>query len=249
MGEDVLGKCGKKAKQHYRTAVKARTKTALATAKAAMDEKTRAYLATRTKDDPKIHLYLAEAEVRGNDTGNKVESTNSADKAARMQPVDRAVVTLDALQRARFIRNQTAAQECTTPLPPKLQIKFEDIKTAAGLLQPPTIIDQRSERNAATVTSLSGAKEYTTNINGEGGSFMHDVHCECSEISARAFGFPCAHCVGHAEFLGITPEDIVHCKDTTVGWQRQYEGLSSPCCRLYLFRIVCFISRHFNIPL
>ena len=34
--------------------------------------------------------------------------------------------------------------------------------------------------SAATVTSLSGAKEYTTNINGEGGSFMHDVHCECS---------------------------------------------------------------------
>ena len=59
--------------------------------------------------------------------------------------------------------------------------------------------------SAATVTSLSGAKEYTTNINGEGGSFMHDVHCECSEISARAFGLPCAHCGGHAEFLGITP--------------------------------------------
>ena len=82
--------------------------------------------------------------------------------------------------------------------------------------------------SAATVTSLSGAKEYTTNINGEGGSFMHDVHCECSEISARAFGLPCAHCGGHAEFLGITPEDIVHCKDTTVGWQRQYEGLEFP---------------------
>ena len=80
--------------------------------------------------------------------------------------------------------------------------------------------------SAATVTSLSGAKEYTTNINGEGGSAMHDVHCEYSEISARPYGLPCSHCVGHVEHLGITAE--VHWKDTTVGWQRQYEGLEFP---------------------
>ena len=97
MGEDVLGKCGKTAKLRYKTAVKTRNKAALAQAKSEMDDKTRHYLATRTKNDPKIHLYLAEAEVRGNDTGNKVESTNAADKPARMQPVDRDVVTLDAL--------------------------------------------------------------------------------------------------------------------------------------------------------
>ena len=101
-------------------------------------------------------------------------------------------------------------------------------RRAALLVDMRNLSDEQSERSAATVTSLSGAKEYTTNINGEGGSFMHDVHCECSEISARAFGLPCAHCGGHAEFLGITPEDIVHCKDTTVGWQRQYEGLEFP---------------------
>ena len=57
---------------------------------------------------------------------------------------------------------------------------------------------------------------------------MHDVHCEYSEISARPYGLPCSHCVGHVEHLGITAEDIVHWKDTTVGWQRQYEGLEFP---------------------
>ena len=73
-----------------------------------------------------LALYLAEAEVRGNDTGNKVESTKGADKPACMKPVDRAVVTLDALQRVRFLRNQTAAEECTTLLPESANQVRED---------------------------------------------------------------------------------------------------------------------------
>ena len=99
MADDVAGKCGKKAKGHFKQAVKARTAAKLKTARELMDVKTRAYLETRTKGNDKTHLYLATANVRGNDTGNKVESTNAWDKAARSQCMDRGVVTLDELQR------------------------------------------------------------------------------------------------------------------------------------------------------
>jgi hypothetical protein len=127
-----------------------------------------------------------------------------------------------------FIRNRDGARQCGSLLPPRPMAKFEDIKTAANLLETPAIIDEGCPRAGATVNSLSGADQYTTNIHGDGGAFMQDVVCECSELSAREYGLPCAHCVGHAEYLGMVPEDIVHCKDNTIGWQRQYEGLDYP---------------------
>ena len=52
--------------------------------------------------------------------------------------------------------------------------------------------------------------------------------CTDEEDRPEEYGLPCAHCVGHAEYLGMVPEDIVHCKDNTIGWQRQYEGLDYP---------------------
>ena len=227
MADDVAGKCGKKAKGHFKQAVKARTAAKLKTALELMDLKTRAYLDTRTKGNDKTHLYLATANVRGNDTGNKVESTNAWDKAARLQCMDRGVVTLDELQRTRFFKNKAAAESCGTLLPPKLQAAFDVIKSSASRIDGITILDPSNE-GIASVTGLGGASVYRTNISGEGGDYMHEVYCECSEISAREYGLPCVHCVGHAEHLGITPEEIVHCKDTTAGWRRQYEGLEYP---------------------
>ena len=68
---------------------------------------------------------------------------------------------------------------------------------------------------------------FTTNIDGQAqgeGFAMHDVECDCSANGSRQYGLPCQHCLAHAGLLGMAPEDIVHWKDTTVGWQRQYEG-------------------------
>ena len=165
MADDVAGKYGKKAKGHFKQAVKARTAAKLKTALELMDVKTRAYLDTRTKGNDKTHLYLATA--------------------------------------------------------------FDVIKSSASRIDGITILDPINE-GIASVTGLGGASVYRTNISGEGGDYMHEVYCECSEISAREYGLPYVHCVGHAEHLGITPEEIVHCKDTTAGWRRQYEGLEYP---------------------
>ena len=41
-----------------------------------------------------------------------------------------------------------------------------------------------------------------------------------------AHGLPCHHCVAHASHLAMAREAIVHWKDSTVGWKKQYEGLT-----------------------
>jgi hypothetical protein len=57
---------------------------------------------------------------------------------------------------------------------------------------------------------------------------IQDATCECSEPSMRKYGLPCVHNAAHAEKAGLTPESIVHWKDTTVAWKRAYKGLEWP---------------------
>ena len=114
-------------------------------------------------------------------------------------------------------------------LPPRKAEAFAPIKAKAALLLTPIIINAAAPWSGASVPCSSGTAVFTTNIDGQTqgeGFAMHDV--ACSAISTRQYGLPCQHCVAHAGHLGMVPEDIVHWKDTRVGWQRQYEGLTYP---------------------
>jgi hypothetical protein len=62
---------------------------------------------------------------------------------------------------------------------------------------------------------------------------MRHATCECSETSVRKYGLPCAHNIAHAEKAGMTAESIVHWKDTTVAWKRQYAGLEFPVLSMF----------------
>jgi hypothetical protein len=80
------------------------------------------------------------------------------------------------------------------------------------------------------VLTLSGKHNVLSNIAQDygGKDSMQDATCECSEPSVRKYGLPCAHNVAHVEKAGLTPESIVHWKDTTVAWKMAYEGLEWP---------------------
>ena len=232
MGVNVKEKVGRQAKVLYYQAMRARTHAKCLAVQALMDDRTIKYLKSRTRNDnPKIKLFLSTAKVRGNSTSNVVEGTNSADRPARAVDMARAVPTLAKLQGIRFTGIQQSAMAYQPALPPRKAAAFETIKTKAAFLSTPIITNDAAPWCSASVPCSSGTVVFTTNIDGQAqgeGFAMHDVECDCSANGAREYGLPCAHCLAHAGLLGMAPEDIVNWKDTTVGWKRQYEGLTYP---------------------
>jgi hypothetical protein len=134
------------------------------------------------------------------------------------------------LQRVRFLTNQQDAVGYDDLLPPRKQGALDAVKTDAAKLTSVILNDPRHPKVGASVLTLSGKHNVLSNIAQDygGKDSMQDATCECSEPSVRKYGLPCAHNVAHAEKAGLTPESIVHWKDTTVAWKMAYEGLEWP---------------------
>jgi hypothetical protein len=97
------------------------------------------------------------------------------------------------------------------------------------------ISDPNHPKKEAVVMKMSGTGHVLSNIaqNLGGLNSMQDAQCECSETSLRKYGMPCAHNIAHAQKAGETAESIVHWKDTTMAWKRQYAGLLYPALSTY----------------
>ena len=134
------------------------------------------------------------------------------------------------LQRARFLNNQSDAVGHAEPLPPRKQAALDLVKVGASKVTTVVLNDPRYPKVGASVLTLSGKSNVLSNITQDYGGMnsMQDATCECSEPSTRKYGLPCVHNLAHAEKAGLTPESIVHWKDTTLAWKRAYDGLEWP---------------------
>jgi hypothetical protein len=142
----------------------------------------------------------------------------------------RQVLMFAELQRARFLNNQSDAVGRAEPLPPRKQAALDLVKIGALKVTTVVLNDPRYPKVGASVLTLSGKSHVLSNIAQDYGGMnsMQDATCECSEPSTRKYGLPCVHNLAHAEKAGLTPESIVHWKDTTLAWKRAYDGLEWP---------------------
>jgi hypothetical protein len=110
--------------------------------------------------------------------------------------------------------------------------------------------DVGDPKTGALVMKLSGIGHVLPNVAQDygGQNSMQVATCECSETSVRKYGLPCAHNIAHAEKAGMTAESIVHWKDITVVWKRQYAGLEFPVLSMFKIDSIDVINPMVQYP-